>query len=61
MGIHQDPKVVVLPKARVELDRRRKLEILKVLRKHDQEIASLAFGYGGKGELLEIQVKYRAR
>jgi hypothetical protein len=58
MGIHQNTKIVILPKPKLELDRRRKLEILSVLRKHDPEITGLSFEYGDKGELREIQVRY---
>jgi hypothetical protein len=58
MGTDQNRKVVVLPKTKLELDRRCKLEILQLLKKHDPEIAGLSFEYGGKGELREIQVQY---
>jgi hypothetical protein len=52
-------KVVVFPKSKLQLDRKCKQQILKVLRNHDPEIAGLSFEYGRKGELREIRVEYR--
>jgi hypothetical protein len=58
MDEQETGKVIVLPRAKLQLDRKHKLEILKVLRSHDPEIAGLSFEYGSKGELREIRVKY---
>ena len=59
MGKQPTQKVVVFSKSKLQLDRKCKQEILKVLRSHDPEFSGLSFEYGRNGELRGIRVEYR--